>query len=70
MINAIHEILGPPETWNYMDEANPVSSCSYFYFKVFCISPCIYSFSSLFLWPFVLEQLCGCAYIMRNPAWQ
>lgn len=73
MINAIQEIFGPPETWNYMDEANPgspVSSCSYFYFKAFCISPSIYSFSCLFLWPFVLEQLCGRAYIMRNPAWQ
>lgn len=73
MINAIQEIFGPPETWNYMDEANPgspVSSCSYFYFKAFCISPSIYSFSCLFLWPFVLEQFCGCAYIMRNPAWQ
>lgn len=70
MINAIQEIFGPPETWNYMDEANPVSSCSYFYFKAFCISPSIYSFSCLFFWPFVLEQLCGCAYIMRNPAWQ
>lgn len=28
------------------------------------------SFSVYLFWPFVSEQLCGCAYIMCNPAGQ
>lgn len=76
MINATQEIFGSSETyfggiiWMKQTLARLSLLVHIFIWKAFCISPSIYFFCSLFLWPFVLEQLCGCAYIMCNPAWQ
>lgn len=43
---------------------------SVFFFHPLCISLSICLFLYLSLWPFVSEQLCGCAYIKCNPAGQ
>lgn len=53
-----------------MSELNPalsVSSCLTFFSHRLCISLSICLFLCLSFWPFVSEQLWGCAYIMCNP---